>query len=103
MAIIGPPTTVTVKAAYPMTMGFGVPMISPGATDPMLQGAAYRCVSLCVKGEAHRMSLCASVGSVFLHAAESTASPYGAEGKHTGCPYVLFLAAYGCFSAHCRV
>ena len=41
-AIIGPSSSVNVKASYPMTMGFHVPMISPGATDPMLESSTYR-------------------------------------------------------------
>ena len=41
-AIIGPASSVNVKASYPMTMGFHVPMISPGATDPMLESSTYR-------------------------------------------------------------
>ena len=40
--IIGPSSSVNVKASYPMTMGFHVPMISPGATDPMLESSTYR-------------------------------------------------------------
>ncbi len=37
--IIGPMTSTSVKASHPMCLGFHMPMISPSATDPMLDDA----------------------------------------------------------------
>jgi ABC-type branched-subunit amino acid transport system substrate-binding protein len=38
VAIIGPASSTTVKASYPMAFGVDVPMIAPTATDPKLSG-----------------------------------------------------------------
>lgn len=42
-SIIGPMSSTAVKASHPMCLGFAMPMITPSATDPMLNNRdAYR-------------------------------------------------------------